>query len=60
MCGCEITDQRFIMKRLNVELEKQTIVSAIEQGRMTVNEAKIVYQIKNEKLINEWVRQCKS
>jgi len=26
---------------------------------MTVNEAKIAYQIKNEKLNNEWIRQYK-
>lgn len=48
-----------IKRRSYTKLEKRTILSAIQQGRMTVNEAKIAYQIKNEKLINEWVRQYK-
>lgn len=56
--GSEIYHEA-IKRRSYTKLEKRTIVSAIEQGRMTVNEAKIAYQIKNEKLINEWVRQYK-
>ena len=48
-----------IKRRSYTKLEKRTIVSAIEQGRMTLNEAKIAYQIKNKNLINEWVRQYK-
>ncbi|MGV0940162.1 hypothetical protein [Empedobacter sp. ULE_I140] len=56
--GSEIYHEA-IKRRSYTKLEKRTIVSAIEQGRMTVNEAKIAYQIKNVKLINEWVRQYK-
>jgi|SRR5690606_4196208 len=56
--GSEIYHEA-IKRRSYTKLEKRTIVSAIEQGRMTVNEAKIAYQIKNEKLINQWLRQYK-
>jgi len=41
-------------------LEKRTIVTAIEQGRLTIREAKIAYNIKSENSIRDWIRQYKS
>lgn len=41
-------------------LHKRTIVTAIEQGRMTINEAKTAYNIKTEKLIRSWLAQFKT
>ena len=41
-------------------LVKRTIVTAIEQGRLTVREAKVAYNIKSDKLIREWITQYKS
>lgn len=34
-------------------LQKRTIVTAIEQGRLTIRDAKIAYNIKSEKLIRD-------
>jgi transposase len=41
-------------------LLKRTIVSAIEQGRMTTQEAQVAYNIKDQRIIREWINQFKS
>lgn len=41
-------------------LQKRTIVSAIEQGRLTIKDAKIAYHIKSEKSIRDWIKEYKS
>lgn len=41
-------------------LQKRTIVSAIEQGRMSIQEARVAYKIKHERIIREWLQQYKS
>ena len=41
-------------------LEKRTVVTAVEQGRMTILEAQIAYKIKSGRSIREWIRQFKS
>ena len=44
------------LKRKNYSnLQKRTIVTAIEQGRLTVREAKITYNIKTERIIRNWI-----
>lgn len=52
--------QETIKRRSYTKLEKRTIVSAIEQGRFTVKEAKIAYNIKTERIIRGWILQFKS
>src|SRR5690349_17748314 len=37
-------------------LEKSAIVAAVKQGRMTVKEAQVAYQISSEGLIRQWIR----
>lgn len=47
-------------RKLPVPIElKRTIVRAIEEGRMTVREAKIAYKIKAEGTIRRWRRELK-
>ena len=41
------------------KLQKRTVVTAIEQGRMTVREAQVAYGLKTEKSIREWLRLYK-
>lgn len=41
-------------------LQKRTIVTAIEQGRMTIQEAQTAYNIKTARLIRSWLGQYKS
>ncbi|MCX7547811.1 helix-turn-helix domain-containing protein [Xanthomarina sp. F1114] len=41
------------------KLQKRTIVSAIEQGRMSVKEAQVAYNIKTEKTIRSWLSKFK-
>jgi len=48
-----------LKRRQYKPLEKRTIVTAIEQGYMTIKEAQIAYSIKNERLIREWLQQFK-
>jgi len=49
------------MKRQHYSnLQKRTIVTAIEQGRMSVKEARAAYKIRTEKLIRKWLRQYKA
>jgi len=40
-------------------LQKRTIVTAIEQGRMSIKEARSAYGIRTEKLIRSWITQYK-
>ncbi|MBK7245973.1 MAG: hypothetical protein IPH98_19395 [Saprospiraceae bacterium] len=42
------------------EAPKRTIVSAIEQGRMSIQEVQDAYGIKNSKLIRDWIIQFKN
>ncbi|QOW10048.1 transposase [Kaistella flava (ex Peng et al. 2021)] len=47
-------------RKTYTNLQKRTIVSAIEQGRLTIKDAKIAYHIKSEKSIRDWIKQYKS
>ena len=52
--------QEHIKRKTYSNLQKRTIVSAIEQGRMSIEEAHVAYKIKNSKTIREWLHQYKS
>lgn len=52
--------QENIKRRSYSNLQKRTIVTAIEQGRLTIKEARIAYNIKHEKTIRDWLFQYKS
>ncbi len=52
--------QQNIKRRSYSNLQKRTIVTAIEQGRMSIKEAQIAYDIKAEKIIRDWLSQYKS
>jgi len=49
-----------VKRKKYTNLQKRTIVSAIEQGRMGLKEAQVAYKIKSSKTIREWLRQYKS
>ena len=49
-----------IKRRNYSNLQKRSIVRAIEQGRLTVKEAKTAYNVKDEHLIRYWIRQYQS
>lgn len=49
-----------IKRKKYTNLQKRTIVSAIEQGRMSIEEAHVAYKIKSSKTIREWLQQYKS
>jgi transposase-like protein len=49
-----------IKRRSYSNLQKRTIVTAIEQGRLTIKEAKTAYNIKDEGLIRKWIKQYQS
>ena len=49
-----------IKRKAYTNLQKRTIVSALEQGRMSLKEAQVAYQIKHAKTIRDWLRQYKS
>lgn len=49
-----------IKRKKYTNLQKRTIVSAIEQGRMGLKEAQVAYKIKSSKTIREWLQQYKS
>ena|SRR6187402_302581 len=51
--------QQNIKRRDFSNLQKRTIVAAIEQGRMTIKEARTAYNIKTEKQIRNWLTQYK-
>ncbi len=44
-----------LKRRSYTHLEKRTIVRAIAQGRMSIKEAQIVYKVKTEKTIRNWL-----
>lgn len=44
-----------IKRRTYTNLQKRTIVTTIEQSRMSIKEAQIAYNIKTEKTIREWL-----
>lgn len=46
-------------RKIYTNLEKRTVVTAIEEGRLTIKDAKIAYRIKSEKSIRDWLRQYK-
>ena len=52
--------QQNIKRQRYSNLQKRTIVTAIEQGRMSIKEAQTAYNIKTEKLIRNWLRQFKT
>lgn len=47
-------------RKTYTNLQKRTIVTAIEQGRLTIRDAKIAYNIKSEKSIRDWIKHYKS
>lgn len=47
-------------RKTYTNLQKSTIVTAIEQGRLTIRDAKIAYNIKSEKSIRDWIKHYKS
>lgn len=52
--------QQNIKRQRYSNLQKRTIVTAIEQGRMSIKEAQTAYNIKTEKLIRNWLTQFKT
>lgn len=52
--------QEKIKRRSYPKLQKRTIVTAIEQGRLTIKDAKTAYNIKSEKIIRNLIVQYKS
>lgn len=52
--------QQNIKRQCYSNLQKRTIVTAIEQGRMSIKEAQTAYNIKTEKLIRNWLTQFKT
>lgn len=48
-----------LKRRSYTKLQKRTIVTAIEQGRMTIKEARSAYNIKTEKTIRDWLLRFK-
>lgn len=49
-----------IKRRRYTALQKRTVVTAIEQGRMSISEAQIAYNVKTEKVIRGWISQYKT
>ncbi len=47
-------------RRSYTNLQKRTIVTAIEQGRLSIKEAKTAYNVRDEKTIRDWLFQYKS
>ena len=37
------------------KLQKRTVVTAVEQGRMTIKEAQVAYNLKTEKTVRDWL-----
>ena len=52
--------QQNIKRKSFSNLQKRTVVTAIEQGRMSIKEARIAYGIKTEKIIRNWLTQYKT
>lgn len=49
-----------IKRRTYTNLQKRSIVTAIEQGRLTIKDAKTAHNIKNDRIIRDWLLQYKS
>lgn len=47
-------------RRSYTNLQKRTVVTAIEQGRLSIKEAKTAYNVRNEKTIRDWLLLYKS
>ncbi|MES1222931.1 MAG: hypothetical protein ABUT20_45990 [Bacteroidota bacterium] len=52
--------QQHIKRKQYSNLQKRSIVSAIEQGRMSLKEAQVAYKIKTAKTIRNWLQQYQS
>lgn len=52
--------QQHLKRKSYSNLQKRTIVSAVEQGRMSIREAQVAYKIKDAKIIRDWLNQYKS
>ncbi len=52
--------QEHLKRKQYSALQKRTIVAAIEQCRMSIQEARVAYKIKNEKTIRAWLQQYKT
>lgn len=52
--------QQHIKRKSYSNLQKRTIASAIDQGRMSIKEAQVAYKVKSLKSIREWLHQYKS
>lgn len=52
--------QQNIKRKIFSNLQKRTVVTAIEQGRMSIKEAQTAYGVKNEKIIWNWLSQYKT
>jgi len=52
--------QQNIKRKSYSNLQKRTIVTAIEQGRMKLSEAQTAYNIKDQKTIRGWLEKYKS
>lgn len=48
-----------LKRKSYTKLQKRTIVTSIEQGRMTIKEAQTAYSIKTEKTIRDWLLHYK-
>jgi len=48
-----------LKRKSYTNLQKRTIVTAIEQGRLSIKEAQIAYNIKTEKTIRDWLLSYK-
>ncbi|MNQ54963.1 Transposase [compost metagenome] len=52
--------QQNIKRKSFSNLQKRTVVTAIEKGRMSIKEAQTAYGVKNEKIIRNWLTQYKT
>ena len=52
--------QQNLKRKSYSNLQKRTIVAAIEQGRMSLIDAQAAYNIKNQKTIRDWLEKYKS
>jgi transposase-like protein len=52
--------QEHIKRKSYNKLQKRTIVSAIDQGRMSIKEAQIAYKIKDPGTVRSWLHHYKS
>lgn len=48
-----------LKRKSYTKLQKRTVVTAIEQGRMTISEARASYGIRTEKTIRDWLLRHK-